>query len=148
MFNANLTNVSIFSVTDGMTKTGKKYLQVRASVGTGVKTGRQVDGKDEYGREWVNFSVFDAAVDRWKEKLVKGAKVNVTGKISIDKYTSNRDSSAQATVVVNFPEIELVASAGAAESSAPASASDAVKAQKQAAEMNIPAGLDEELPFA
>lgn len=147
MFSATLTNVSVFSVTEGKTKTDKKYLQVRASVGTGIKTGRQVDGKDEYGREWVNFSLFDAAADRWKGKIVKGAKVNVTGKISIDTYTSSKDGSAQATVVVNFPEIELISSAEAADTSAPATAKEA-EAPKQAAGFTVPEGLDEELPFA
>ena len=138
MINATLTNVSIISAEVKDSKAGNKYMEVRGSVGTGIKVG------DDWKREWVKFTLFGDAINNYKDKLAKGTRVNVTGKITVDAYVSNKDNSAQSQVIVNYPSIEILNT----------SADNAQPAQSTAGEqqsqgfMNVPTGIDEELPFA
>ena len=109
MINATITNLSVFSAEVITSKTGTQYLSVRGSVGTGLKTGRKTaDGKDEYGREWVTFSLFGNDMEHFKGKLAKGVHLNLTGKIAVEAYTSRQDGSANANIKVQFPDIEIV----------------------------------------
>ncbi len=142
MFNATLTNVVINSAETKSSKSGNTYMEVRGSVGTGVKVG------DDWKREWVRFVLFGDSVKNYEGKLSKGVRVNVTGKITVDAYVSNKDNSAQAQVIVNYPSIEIINTEGGSSEQGNAQPAKSNNASSDAGFMNIPTGIDEELPFA
>ncbi len=136
MINATLTNVLINSAETKTSKQGNPFMEVKGSTSTGIKIG------DDWGREWVKFTLFGDSIKNYEGKLAKGVRVNITGKVSVDKYVSNKDNSAQAQIVVNYPSIEIIKTEGeGGQQPAPASAT------QSEGFMNVPTGIDEELPF-
>ena len=112
------------------------------------RRGRSNNSGDEQTADFINCVAFGRSGEFAEKYLHKGTKVLVTGHIQTGSYT-NKDGVKIYTTDVVIEEQEFAESKNAAasngggyqsESSAPQAASDGF--------MNIPEGIDEDLPFA
>lgn len=110
-------------------------------------------GKKQEGQQAADFIsciTFGKQAEFAEKYLKQGTKIAVCGRIQTGSYT-NRDGIKVYTTDVVLEEIEFAESKAASESSRPAAggtnAQDWPKPD-QSGFMNIPDGIDEELPFS
>ncbi len=106
---------------------------------------RRANGSDEQTADFINCVSFGRQAEFAEKYLRKGTKLLVTGRIQTGSYT-NKDGVKVYTTDVVVEEQEFAESKGSSENSGftpsapmPQSAGDGF--------MNIPDGIDEELPF-
>ncbi len=106
------------------------------------------NGQDDQNADFISITAFGRAGEFAEKYLHKGTKVVVTGRIQTGSYT-NKDGVRVYTTDVIVEDQEFAESKNAASSNgggyqaempAPQAASDGF--------MNIPEGIDEDLPFA
>jgi single-stranded DNA-binding protein len=71
-------------------KAGKPYLRLNIRVGDGDAL------------QWVNCTSFDSEAVAAAERLVKGAKVYVEGRLTLDEWTSNDGTQRHGLSVMSF----------------------------------------------
>ena len=110
------------------------------------------DGADQTA-DFISCVAFGKTAEFMEKYTHKGTKLVVSGRIQTGSYT-NKDGQKVYTTDVVTDEVEFAESKKAAESydagssySAPSEASSAPKAADDGF-MNVPDGIDEELPFA
>ncbi len=101
--------------------------------------------------DFIGCVAFGKAAEFAEKYLHQGIKIAVTGRIQTGSYT-NRDGNKVYTTDVVIEEQEFVESKGASENSgsaylAPTQRQSSASAISDDGFMNIPDGIDEELPF-
>jgi single-strand DNA-binding protein len=87
------------------------------------------------------------SVGKLKEKyLKKGVKIILVGSVENNNYT-NKEGVKVYSTVINANEIEFAESKGSADRSEDAGCTGTKPDKKDDGFMNIPTGLEEELPF-
>ena len=103
------------------------------------------EGQD--GADFIPCIAFGNLVERAEKYLKKGTKMAVTGRIQTGSYTNKDGVKVYTTDVVveeqKFAESKNASSGGQQNAQQPAQPSDQLDGF-----MNIPDGIDEELPFA
>ena len=112
------------------------------------RRGRRQDGADQQTADFIGCVCFGRTAEFAEKYLRQGTKVAVTGRIQTGSYT-NKDGQKVYTTDVVLDDIEFAESKGdgnqgngtynAPSRPAPSAAGDGF--------MNIPDGIDEELPF-
>lgn len=69
---------------------GKRYLRINVRAGDGD------------GAQWINVTCFDAAAIEAAEKMTKGARVYVEGKLSLDEWTAQDGSKRHGLSAVSW----------------------------------------------
>ena len=104
----------------------------------------------EQTADFINCVVFGRSAEFTEKYFHQGTKVVVSGRIQTGSYT-NRDGAKVYTTEVVVEEQEFAESKAASESNggyrAPAAAAPAPSVDAGDGFMNIPDGIDEELPF-
>ncbi len=104
----------------------------------------------EQSADFINCVVFGRSAEFTEKYFHQGTKVVVSGRIQTGSYT-NRDGVKVYTTEVVVEEQEFAESKAASESNggyrAPAAAAPAPSVDAGDGFMNIPDGIDEELPF-
>lgn len=110
-------------------------------------------GESEYGTDFIRCKAFGRAAEFAKNYFHKGIKIVVSGRIETGSYT-NRDGQTVYTTDVIVDDQEFAESKNASEGYAQSHTQPSYSAPKapsmsEPAEdfMNIPDGIDEELPF-
>ena len=98
------------------------------------------DGQPE--ADFFNCTCFGKQAEFVEKYLQKGTKVVTTGRVENDNY--EKDGVKHYSVQIMVEEIEFAESKNASSGTAPAAA----PAQNPDGFMNIPTGIDDELPFA
>ncbi len=112
------------------------------------RRGRSNNNGDEQTADFINIVAFGRNGEFAEKYLHKGTKIVVTGRIQTGSYTNKDGNKVYTTDVVveeqEFAESKNASSANGggyqAEASAPMAASEGF--------MNVPEGIDEDLPFA
>ena len=114
------------------------------------RRGRRQDGVEQQNADFINCVCFDRQAEFAEKYLRQGTKIAVTGRIQTGSYT-NKDGQKVYTTDVVLDDIEFAESKNAQgggdgnysyqapQRPAPSAAGDGF--------MNIPDGIDEELPF-
>lgn len=99
--------------------------------------------------DFINCVAFGKQAEFAEKYLKKGTKMTITGRIQTGSYT-NKDGVKVYTTDVIVEEQEFAESKAAAENRAAASPAPQPAPQQNQADgfMNIPDGIDEELPFS
>ena len=99
--------------------------------------------------DFINCVAFGKQAEFAEKYLKKGTKMTITGRIQTGSYT-NKDGVKVYTTDVIVEEQEFAESKAAAENHAAASPAPQPAPQQNQADgfMNIPDGIDEELPFS
>ena len=99
--------------------------------------------------DFINCVAFGKQAEFAEKYLKKGTKMTITGRIQTGSYT-NKDGVKVYTTDVIVEEQEFAESKAAAENHAAASSAPQPVPQQNQADgfMNIPDGIDEELPFS
>ena len=107
-----------------------------------VAVDRKIKRDGEANADFISCIAFGKSGEFAEKYLHKGTKVVITGRIQTGSYT-NKDGNKVYTTDVVVEEQEF------AESKAAASGNQGSQSQKTsgAGFMNVPAGMDEELPF-
>ena len=105
---------------------------------------RRLKRENEPSADFINCVVFGKAAEFTEKYLTKGIKVAVTGRIQTGSYTNKDGQTVYTTdVVVEEQEFAESKSSGSSE----AQTSRPVPSKNEDSFMNIPDGIDEELPF-
>ena len=106
------------------------------------------NNSDEQTADFINCVAFGRAGEFAEKYLRKGTKVVVTGRIQTGSYT-NKDGQKVYTTDVVVEECEFAESKNAAGENSGFTPSDRPSPSSAAGDgfMNIPDGIDEELPF-
>lgn len=104
----------------------------------------QRDG--EQTADFISCVVFGKGAEFAEKYLRKGTKIAITGRIATGKYT-NRDGQTIYTTEVVVEEQEFAESKSAGERSQQLDNSRTIPTASDDGFMNIPDGIDEELPF-
>ena len=112
------------------------------------RRGRRNQDGNEQTADFINIVAFDRAGEFAEKYLRKGTKVVVTGRIQTGSYT-NKDGQKVYTTDVVVEECEFAESKNAAGDNSGFTPSDRPSPSSAAGDgfMNIPDGIDEELPF-
>ena len=107
-----------------------------------VAVDRKIKRDGEANADFISCIAFGKSGEFAEKYLHKGTKVVITGRIQTGSYT-NKDGNKVYTTDVVVEEQEF------AESKAAASGNQGSQSQKTSGDgfMNVPAGMDEELPF-
>ena len=113
------------------------------------RTSRSQDGSNQQTADFINCVAFGKSVEFIEKYFRKGMKANICGRIQTGSYT-NKDGNKVYTTDVLVEEIEFGESKNSnQQSAASANPSNAVNPMTdENGFMNIPDGIDEELPFA
>ncbi len=104
-------------------------------------------GNEEQSADFIQCVSFGKTAEFAEKYYHKGTKVAVTGRIQTGSYT-NKDGQKVYTTEVVVEEQEFAESKGSAnEGGYSAPSRDAAPESVNAGFVNIPAGIDEELPF-
>ena len=108
---------------------------------------RRSDGGEQTA-DFISCVAFDRAAEFAEKYLHQGTKIAVTGRIQTGSYT-NRDGQKVYTTDVVIEEQEFAESKSASESNAGFAPAERPAPSSAAGDgfMNIPDGIDEELPF-
>ena len=107
------------------------------------------NGSDQQTADFISCVCFGKTAEFADKYLRQGTKIAVTGRIQTGSYT-NRDGQKVYTTDVVLDDIEFAESKNAQASDAPAYNNAPSRPEPSAAGegfMNIPDGIDEELPF-
>lgn len=96
--------------------------------------------------DFISCVAFDKRAEFAEKYLQKGTKIVISGRLTTGKYT-NKDGQTVYTTDVIIEECEFAESKIANERSRQAGNSSPVSADSGDGFMNIPDGIDEELPF-
>ena len=109
---------------------------------------RQENGSDQQTADFISCVCFGKTAEFCEKYLRQGTKIAVTGRIQTGSYT-NRDGQKVYTTDVVLDDIEFAESKNAQSSDASAYRAPSRPEPSAAGEgfMNIPDGIDEELPF-
>lgn len=106
------------------------------------RRGRRQDGADQQTADFIGCVCFGRQAEFAEKYLRQGVKIAVTGRIQTGSYT-NKDGQKVYTTDVVLDDIEFAESKGTQDTGAsrpaPSAAGDGF--------MNIPDGIDEELPY-
>lgn len=110
---------------------------------------RRFKRKGDPEADFINCVAFGKQAEFAEKYLKKGTKMTITGRIQTGSYT-NKDGVKVYTTDVIVEEQEFAESKAAAENHAAASPAPQPAPQQNQADgfMNIPDGIDEELPFS
>lgn len=101
--------------------------------------------------DFFNCTAFGRTGEFVEKYLKKGTKVVVVGSVQNDNYTDKNGNKVYSTQII-VDEVEFAESKNAAANSGDGSSYNAAPAEKPASAgdgfMNIPDGIDEELPFS
>ena len=120
---------------------------------------RNQDGNSEQTADFINCVAFDRAGEFAERYFRQGMRVLVSGRIQTGSYTNRDGNKVYTTDVVveeqEFAESKAVSDSHTSQSSsmgagfgAPSQAAPAPSAASADGFMNIPDGIDEELPFS
>ena len=106
------------------------------------------NGSDQQSADFISCVCFGKTAEFADKYLRQGTKIAVTGRIQTGSYT-NRDGQKVYTTDVVLDDIEFAESKNAQSNDAPAYNAPSRPEPSAAGEgfMNIPDGIDEELPF-
>lgn len=107
---------------------------------------RRYQREGEPNADFIPCVVFGKGAEFAEKYFRKGIKVLVTGRIETGKYT-NREGQTVYTTEVIVEEQEFAESKAASERSQQATGSNPMPSNAGDGFMNIPDGIDEELPF-
>ena len=109
---------------------------------------RQENGSDQQTADFISCVCFGKTAEFADKYLRQGTKIAVTGRIQTGSYT-NRDGQKVYTTEVVLDEIEFAESKNMQSNDAPVYRPTSRPEPRAAGEgfMNIPDGIDEELPF-
>ena len=112
------------------------------------RRGRRNQDGNEQTADFINIVAFDRAGEFAEKYFRQGLKVVVTGRIQTGSYT-NKDGQKVYTTDVVVEECEFAESKNAAGDNSGFTPSDRPSPSSAAGDgfMNIPDGIDEELPF-
>ena len=96
--------------------------------------------------DFISCVAFDKKAEFAEKYLKKGIKIVISGRLTTGKYT-NKDGQTVYTTDVIIEECEFAESKNASERSRQADNSSPASAASGDGFMNIPDGIDEELPF-
>lgn len=97
--------------------------------------------------DFISCVAFDKRAEFAEKYLKKGTKIVISGRLTTGKYT-NKDGQTVYTTDVIIEECEFAESKNANERSRQAGNSSPASADSSDGFMNIPDGIDEELPFS
>ena len=105
-------------------------------------------GNNEQTADFINCVAFGKSAEFAEKYLRKGTKMLVTGRIQTGSYTNKEGAKVYTTDVV-VEEQEFAESKGSSENNGGYSGGSSAPASAAAGDgfMNIPDGIDEELPF-
>ena len=130
------------------TQTGETMAIARFTLAVDRKGRRVENGSDQQTADFINCVCFGKTAEFVEKYLRQGTKIAVTGRIQTGSYT-NRDGQKVYTTEVVLDEIEFAESKNMQSNDAsvyrPASRPEPSAAGEGF--MNIPDGIDEELPF-
>ena len=134
---------------DVRVSTGERSMSIARYTLAVDRRGRRNDNNGEQTADFISCVAFDRSAEFAEKYLHQGTKVVVTGRIQTGSYT-NRDGVKVYTTEVVVEEQEFAESKNA--SSANTQSYQAAPAPAPSADagdgfMNIPDGIDEELPF-
>lgn len=107
---------------------------------------RKYQREGEPNADFIPCVVFGKGAEFAEKYFRKGMKVLVTGRIATEKYT-NREGQTVYTTEVVVEEQEFAESKAASERSQQADSSNLMSSNAGDGFMNIPDGIDEDLPF-
>ena len=108
---------------------------------------RRRSSSEEQTADFINCVAFGRSGEFVEKYFKKGTKVVISGRIQTGSYTNREGQKVYTTeVVVDDQEFAERKSDSGASDSAPATATESAPAQGDGF-MNIPDGIDEELPF-
>lgn len=112
------------------------------------RRGRRQDGADQQSADFIGCVAFGRTAEFAEKYLKQGTKIAVTGRIQTGSYT-NRDGQKVYTTDVVLDDIEFAESKNAQSGDAGAYHAPSRPEPSAAGDgfMNIPDGIDEELPF-
>ena len=105
------------------------------------------NAEGNYDADFINCVAFGKAAEFVEKYFKKGMAIGLTGRIQTGSYT-NKDGQKVYTTDVVVEETEFVESKGASNSDNSNASRPAPSASSNDGFMNIPDGVDEELPFA
>ena len=107
---------------------------------------RRFHREGEAEADFISCVAFDKRAEFAERYLQKGTKIIVSGRITTGKYTNKEGQTVYTTDVI-IEECEFAESKNAGERSRQADNSSPASAASGDGFMNIPDGIDEELPF-
>ena len=112
------------------------------------RRGRRQDGADQQNADFIGCVCFGRQAEFAEKYLRQGTKVVVVGRIQTGSYT-NKDGQKVYTTDVVLDDIEFAESKSSAEGNGNGAQTPNRPAPSAAGDgfMNIPDGIDEELPF-
>ena len=130
------------------TQTGETMAIARFTLAVDRKGRRVENGSDQQTADFINCVCFGKTAEFVEKYLRQGTKIAVTGRIQTGSYT-NRDGQKVYTTEVVLDEIEFAESKNMQSNDAPVYRPASRPEPSAAGEgfMNIPDGIDEELPF-
>ena len=130
------------------TQTGETMAIARFTLAVDRKGRRVENGSDQQTADFINCVCFGKTAEFVEKYLRQGTKIAVTGRIQTGSYT-NRDGQKVYTTDVVLDDIEFAESKNTQSNDTSAYRAPSRPEPSAAGEgfMNIPDGIDEELPF-
>ena len=123
----------------------------RYSVAVDRRSRRDNNGGDQPTADFINVVAFRYQAEFAEKYLRKGTKILVEGRIQNDNYTNKEGQKVYSYIVVadnqEFVESKNASQSAGSDAFIPASAGPAEQSDAGDGFMNIPDGIDEELPF-
>ena len=111
-----------------------------------IAVDRRFKREGEPDADFFNCTAFGKQAEFVEKYLHKGTKILVSGRIQNDNYT-NKEGQTVYSVRLMVEEIEFAESKNAANTGAPAGNNPAANDSDSNGFMNIPEGIEEDLPF-
>jgi len=111
-----------------------------------IAVDRRIKREGEPDADFFNCTAFGKQAEFIEKYLRKGVKIVVCGRLQNDNYT-NKEGQMVYSVRVMVDEIEFAESKNASNGSAPSGNGNETGSMPGDGFMNIPDGIDEELPF-
>ena len=105
------------------------------------------NSEGNYDADFINCVAFGKSAEFVEKYFKKGMAIGLTGRIQTGSYT-NKDGQKVYTTDVVVEETEFVESKGASSTDNSNASRPTPRASNNSDFMNIPDGIDEELPFA
>lgn len=105
------------------------------------------NNEGNYDADFINCVAFGKSAEFIEKYFKKGMAIGISGRIQTGNYT-NKDGVKVYTTDVVVEEAEFVESKNSGGASAPSNTSASNNAPSADGFMNIPDGIDEELPFS
>lgn len=112
-----------------------------------IATDRRFKKEGEPTADFISCTAFGKTAEFFENYGKKGVKFNVAGRIQTGSYT-NKDGQTVYTTDVVVEETEFAESKAASGAGSDSAAAAQAASAPEGGFMNIPSGIDEELPFA